>query len=99
MAVYSWGRGEDVALGFWLAQAQLRSQNTPRPLNVTYVNINTRSKNLGCFRDKGDYRQPTASSIVVHFVKQATGHDYLWRVLHDGMVHDAFQCAVQAGVS
>lgn len=86
----TWGRGEDVALGFWLSRSGE---------NITYVSVNARSKNLGCFKHGGDYRPPSPNQIVLHYVKKPDGQDYARRVMHDGEPHDAFACAVLAGVS
>ena len=81
-----------VALGFWLAQ-------TARHRNVTYVSVNARSKNMGCFKQVGDYRPPSPNQIVMHFVKTASGQDYARRVMREGATHDPFECAVLSGVS
>jgi len=104
--------GEDVALGYWLAHAQRYSISTGNgrragpaaavalpPLNVTYVSVSARVKNLGCFKDRGDYRPPTPHQIVVHYVRMPTGQDYLWRVLRDGAAHDPIECAIRSGIT
>jgi hypothetical protein len=59
---------EDVALGYWI-QRQGRQQQ----LNVSYVYINSRATNLGCFRNGGLYQQPRADAIVIHRIKGAAG--------------------------
>ena len=88
----TWGRGEDVALGFWVAQMA-------RWRNITYVSINARSKNLGCFKRAGDYRPPSPNQIVLHYLKTASGQEYARRVMREGAPHDPFECAVLTGMS
>ena len=66
--------------------------------NVSYVMINDRAPNLGCFRDGGLYRRPRAEHIVIHRVKGAEGMTYVWRQLHDGASHDPLTCARDASI-
>lgn len=66
--------------------------------NVTYIGANRRAANLGCFRDAGLYRRPAHDAVVVHYVKGAAGHGYLWGVLHDGRAHDPLRCARAASI-
>ena len=88
---------EDVALGYWLRR--LRGEGSGRPwLNVSFVSINRRVPNLGCFRNAGLYRQPAADAIVIHRIKGAAGIPYVWRVLRDGLPHDPINCSRDAGV-
>ena len=84
---------EDVALGYWIAEHAARQR-----ANVSYVMINDRAPNLGCFRDGGLYRRPRAEHIVIHRVKGAEGMTYVWRQLHDGASHDPLTCARDASI-
>ena len=84
---------EDVALGYWL------SRLAPRlGLNVSYIAINSRAANLGCFRNAGLYKQPRRDAVVIHYVKGARGMHYLWGMLHDGNEHDPINCVKDAGI-
>ena len=84
---------EDVALGFWIATIAARA-----PFNVSYVAINDRATNLGCFRNGGLYQHPKANAIVVHRIKGAPGMAYVWGMLHDGKPHDPIDCARDSGI-
>ena len=84
---------EDVALGYWIARVAKQMH-----LNVTYVSINDRAPNLGCFRNGGLYRQPLPRHIVIHRIKGAAGMGYVWRTVHDGAAHDPVECARQAEI-
>lgn len=84
---------EDVALGFWVATLARQRQ-----LNVTFHGVNARATNLGCFRNAGLYRNPSADAIVIHRVKGHNGMPFLWRVLHDGVPFDTIECARQAAI-
>ena len=87
-AKYGYDRHEDVALGFWLAHA---------PLPATFVDIAV--KNLGCFKNAGDYRPPDARKVAMHFVKKPSAMSYLFGVFHDGRPHDPYNCTVASGVA
>ncbi|KAL1527107.1 hypothetical protein AB1Y20_015790 [Prymnesium parvum] len=87
---------EDVALGFWLRKQGEIAKETPR-LNVTYVRDNRNIPNLGCYRNGSLYRPPSQSAVAVHAVKTAMGMQYVWRVLHDHMVHDKKLCRRMTG--
>ena len=56
-------------------------------------------KNLGCFKDRGDYRPPDARNIAMHFVKKPPAMKYLFGVFHDGLPHDPYNCTVASGVA
>ena len=84
---------EDVALGYWLWKLRRRHD-----LNVSYVAINSRATNLGCFRNGGLYQQPKADAIVIHRIKGASGMHYVWRRLERNMSHDAISCARDAEI-
>lgn len=85
---------EDVAIGYWIATL---AADPTHPLNVSYSNINDRAPNLGCFRNAGLYRNPTRSHIVVHRIKGAAGHGYVWKVLH-GLPHEPIACVKAADI-
>ena len=90
-----WGhdRHEDVALGYWLA----RDFGSGR---ITYVDANSRLKNLSCFKNHGDYVQPRRSMLAMHYVKVPTGQRYLWGVLGpEARPHDPYNCSLYAGVA
>ncbi len=84
---------EDVALGYWIWRLRTHHQ-----LNVSFVGINARATNLGCFRNGGLYKQPREDAIVIHRIKGAAGMTYVWRRLHEGMAHDPISCARDAEI-
>jgi hypothetical protein len=84
---------EDVALGFWVATLAKQGR-----LNVTFHGVNARATNLGCFRNAGLYRNPSADALVIHRVKGHNGMPFLWRVLHDGVPFDVIDCAREAAI-
>jgi hypothetical protein len=84
---------EDVALGYWLWR--LRQLHR---FNISFVGINARATNLGCFRNGGLYQQPKSNAIVIHRIKGAAGMTYVWTRLHDGLPHDAIRCARDAEI-
>ena len=84
---------EDVALGYWLWR--LRQLHR---FNISFVGINARATNLGCFRNGGLYQQPKSNAIVIHRIKGAAGMTYVWTLLHDGLPHDAIRCARDAEI-
>ena len=91
MDLNSWGGSEDVAIGFMLSRLQAQ---------VTYIGVHTRkAANLGCYKHKGLYFQPSNGSVVVHFVKKPFGMTYLWDVLHGGTPLYPRVCKRAAGVS
>ena len=90
-----WGndRHEDVALGYFLA----KDFGSAR---ITYVDATPRLKNLGCFKNKGDYVNPHRGMLAVHYVKVPTGQHYLWDVLGPkARPHDSYNCSLYAGVA
>ena len=90
-----WGndRHEDVALGYWLA----KDYGSAR---ITYVDATPRLKNLGCFKNKGDYVNPRRGMLAMHYVKVPTGQHYLWDVLGpEARPHDSYNCSLYAGVA
>ena len=52
-----------------------------RSLNLTYLAINERAPNLGCFRNAGLYRNANPSHVVIHRIKGGEGMRYVWRTL------------------
>eukprot|EP00325_Prymnesiales_sp_UTEX-LB-985_P022349 CAMPEP_0174731992 /NCGR_PEP_ID=MMETSP1094-20130205/58568_1 /TAXON_ID=156173 /ORGANISM="Chrysochromulina brevifilum, Strain UTEX LB 985" /LENGTH=361 /DNA_ID=CAMNT_0015934445 /DNA_START=36 /DNA_END=1121 /DNA_ORIENTATION=- len=84
---------EDVALGYWIWWLSQQKR-----FNVTYVTINDRATNLGCFRNGGLYQQPRADAVVIHRIKGAQGMHYVWGMLHDGKQHDRLDCARAARI-
>ena len=89
---------EDVALGYWLARLSRESRSSGTPLNVTYVSVNHRVPNLGCFRNGGLYKQATRDPIVIHRIKGHAGMGYVWRRLYEGAAHDPLLCARAAEI-
>jgi len=81
-----WQQNEDVVLGFWLTQARPR-------IKVTYVRINNRATNMGCFGVNGLYARPRQDAVVVHWLKHASGQAYVWGLLHDGVPHNPHNCS------
>ena len=84
---------EDVALGYWIWRQRLRLG-----LNVSFVTINARATNLGCFRNGGLYRHPKPDAVVIHRIKGGAGMHYVWGMLHDGKPHDEIKCAREAAI-
>ena len=72
-----------MALGQWLAHLARKSNR----LQPSYVTINKRSRNIGCFRNFGMYVPPSNESLVVHYIKNASGMRYVWGMLHEGRPH------------
>ena len=83
---------EDVAIGYWIAMVAAE-----RALNVSYVNINDRAPNLGCFRNGGLYRNPSPSHILLHRIKGAAGQPYVLRVM-EGEAFDPVACVEAAEI-
>lgn len=89
-----WDRTEDVALGFWLHQL-LAEGKLPR---IVYARASSSAAhNLGCQKHDSLYRNPRASSVVVHYVKKPSGMEYLQRVFA-GAPHVGKACTRAAGV-
>ena len=64
---------------------------------VTYVRINEKLVNLGCFRNGGLYRPPHRSAVGMHFVKSAGGMQYIWNVIANGAKPNATLCRKMTG--
>lgn len=86
---------DDVILGYWLSDAQLR-RGLP---NISYVFINERATNLECdVRDCaarricGQYRLASNRSVLIHNLKSATQLTYVWGVLKGWSAHDVDAC-------
>lgn len=84
---------EDVAMGYWIWRLAIE-----RAFNVSYVYINERATNLGCFRNGGLYKRPRADAVVIHRIKGAQGMHYVWGMLVDGKPHDEINCARDARI-
>jgi hypothetical protein len=78
-------------MGFWLSRYHLSGAA------VTYVRINDRLLNLGCFRHSGLYRPPHRSAVGMHFVKSAGGMQYIWDVIVHGAKPNATRCRIMSG--
>lgn len=79
---------EDVAMGFWISRFH---RGGLRPA-VTYVEVNKRLTNLGCYRHAGLYMPPRNRSVGMHFLKTPGGMRYVWSILVDGLKHNASRC-------
>ena len=86
---------DDVMLGFWLSDAQLRRGLA----NVTYAFINSRATNLECdakdcaaLRICGSYKLPSNSSVLIHNLKSALLLPYVWGVIRGTAPHDITVC-------
>ena len=93
-----------MALGFCLSELEREGADTgSRRGRLTYVEVNGRCKNLGCFKSQGDYRPPRRAQVAVHYVKSASAQQYVWRMMqqppHNRITHDPELCAEMAGVS
>ncbi len=85
---------EDILLGFWLGHL---------PVNVTYVNSNSRTvarvHNVQCGQGAHfmDHRVSNEHTVVAHLLKQAQAIEYVGTVLQECALHDTAKCK-QAGI-
>lgn len=86
---------DDVMLGFWLSDAQLRRGLA----NVSYAFINARATNLECdlndcaaHRICGYYKLPSNSSVLIHNLKSALLLPYVWGVIRGAAQHNSTVC-------
>lgn len=95
---------EDVALGFWLSRIHLAAGGGLRAAHAAagtasggapaerIAYVYTHLFNLGCFRKSWLYKPPRRDAVAVHFVKNAGGMAYVWRVLQGGAPPNATAC-------
>ena len=88
-----WDKAEDIAFGFLLSRLQ-----ADQGLDIHFVSVLGRARNLGCRKNGGLYVNPTNESIAVHFVKKPLGHHYLWDLFRFRQTHNVKRCMQMAGI-